>query len=213
MPFYGIIMELRYFRTSREQTTNNVMAHRFVTPGQSRLFLAIRLPEVVKADLAAALAPFKDQKGISVTRTENLHITVHFFGNIDDERVTSLIQTIDSNLQDISTFTLKLDQLVIYPPRRPRMIWASFEHSDQFEELASRFQRSAAEGIHPGDAKEQKPHVTCARFQHFKKMSVPMPFIEPRTITIDQIELWKTLPGKGGVEYSSIASFQLNAPS
>ena len=57
-------------------------------------------------------------------RPETLHLTVHFFGVIDDERVATALEIIAPIARRIAPFVVGLDRLGAFPPRgAPRVLW------------------------------------------------------------------------------------------
>jgi 2'-5' RNA ligase len=175
----------------------------------SRLFLAIPLSAVIRKDLDDLMSVFRGKKGINVTTVENLHITVHFYGNVEDETIQQLTNYISGQLEGLHSFRMQLDQLLYFPPRRIRMIWATFLQSPAFTRLSDLFQQpeSSEENSNP---KEQTPHITCARLKHVSDTTIPLPALQRRIIQVDCIELWKSTSTPTGVKYSPIASFPLS---
>jgi RNA 2',3'-cyclic 3'-phosphodiesterase len=90
-----------------------------------RCFLAVPLAD---AGLAAAQR-LQGELRETVTdvrwaRPETLHLTVHFFGAIDDERVALAVAAVTPIANRTSPFDVVLDRLGAFPPRgAPRVLW------------------------------------------------------------------------------------------
>ena len=64
-----------------------------------RLFLAIDIPENLKEEVAKFQEQFKI-KGIKLVEKENLHITVKFLGEVDEEKLKEILD-LDLSIQPI----------------------------------------------------------------------------------------------------------------
>lgn len=90
-----------------------------------RCFLAVPLAD---AGLAAAQR-LQDELRENVTdvrwaRPETLHLTVHFFGAIDDERAAAALAAVTPIAERTAPFDVVLDRLGAFPPRgAPRVLW------------------------------------------------------------------------------------------
>jgi 2'-5' RNA ligase len=85
-----------------------------------RLFVAVDLPDVVRAALAALAAPLPD---VAWTRPEQLHLTLRFLGDTEEERIPA-IETELAAVR-VEPFVLPVEGTGIFPPRGlPRVLWA-----------------------------------------------------------------------------------------
>ncbi|HEY6469303.1 MAG TPA: RNA 2',3'-cyclic phosphodiesterase [Candidatus Dormibacteraeota bacterium] len=90
-----------------------------------RCFLAVPLAD---AGLAAAQrlqgALRANVTDVRWARPETLHLTVHFFGAIDDARVDAALAAVTPIANRSSPFEVVLDRLGAFPPRgTPRVLW------------------------------------------------------------------------------------------
>jgi RNA 2',3'-cyclic 3'-phosphodiesterase len=90
-----------------------------------RCFLAVPLAD---AGLAAAQrlqsTLREDVTDVRWARPETLHLTVHFFGAIDEERVVPALTAVTPIANRTSPFEVVLDRLGAFPPRgTPRVLW------------------------------------------------------------------------------------------
>jgi 2'-5' RNA ligase len=176
----------------------------------SRLFLAIPIPTDIRNEIADRTAIFRGIKGIRTVPSGNYHVTVFFFGCVEDEQIAFLIRGIQKQLLGHSPFSLQTDTLTLFPKRHPRMIWLSFLANYEFSELAH--------ALHPiakiyweqsDDEKEQVAHITCARIKSRNVQIPQLPTIRQHVIPITYIELWKSVSEKDGVRYEPIHRFTL----
>jgi 2'-5' RNA ligase len=131
-----------------------------------RLFVAIAIPPEIRKALAASKESF-DMPGLSWVREENLHITLLFIGDTEENTIASLEEKL-SALSVLRPFTLLCKEVQPVSRRgKLAMIWASFEESPAFVELATGVSNVLN---HPPDY-TPLPHVTLARVKrgHFIK--------------------------------------------
>jgi RNA 2',3'-cyclic 3'-phosphodiesterase len=61
---------------------------------------------------------------VSWARPETLHLTVHFFGEIDEDRATTALGRVTPVVEGTSPFGVVLDRLGAFPERGiPRVLW------------------------------------------------------------------------------------------
>ena len=129
-----------------------------------RLFLAIELPEQVRQHLVQvqeAIAPQASKA--TLTRPQNLHVTLKFLGEVDERRTVELRES----LAHVSAGEIELaaQRLECFPPRGPvRIIAAGFSTSDAMLLGVRRAieQRCKYLGFE-SETRKYRPHVTLAR--------------------------------------------------
>ncbi len=131
-----------------------------------RGFVAVLLPDAVRARLAATVAELRaDAPGLAWVRAENLHLTLRFLGALDPAALERAREAVRAAATGIRPFTVTLGGLGGFPsPRAPRVVWAGVVTGG--EELgavhAALEAALAAQGI-PAEGRAFHPHVTLAR--------------------------------------------------
>ena len=122
-----------------------------------RLFVAIGLPASATAKLALIQPP--PAAGIRLSRPEQMHLTLHFIGEADFERMATALQTVTAQ-----AFPLTVEGVGQFPPAgRAATLWAGVRNSPELRELhASVAIALAREGFRP-EARRYTPHITLAR--------------------------------------------------
>jgi 2'-5' RNA ligase len=65
-----------------------------------------------------------DVPGVRWARPETLHMTLHFFGAIDDDRVTAALDAVRPAFTAATPFEVAMDRLGFFPEHRsPRVLW------------------------------------------------------------------------------------------
>ncbi len=127
-----------------------------------RLFVAIELPEEVKARLGALSVGVSGARWV---RLENLHLTLRFIGDVDEGR----LQDIDEALGLVRApgFEAALEGVGCFPPRgAPKVIWVGVEKNGALVRLRDKVESALVRtGLAP-EGRKYAPHVTLARPHH-----------------------------------------------
>ncbi|NMC51794.1 RNA 2',3'-cyclic phosphodiesterase [Candidatus Kuenenbacteria bacterium] len=178
-----------------------------------RLFLAIDLPEKMKDELVGWQRNLAGESGVRWTPRENLHITVAFLGDIEEDKIGELIEKVKGALRESKPFKLEFRGVVLAPPRgEPRMIWADFFENREFGELAKMIWLAAGDYVLPeiyNKIGEQKIHVTLARFRQPIYLSVlRQPELSEKIFEVGEIFLMESELTPEGPYYKTIFNFK-----
>ncbi len=184
---------------------------------QKRLFLGIPVPSPIPIYLEASLQPLKvtfpDWKWV---QPDNYHITISFFGSIDDEEIPHLIAIVEPTLSQINPFTISIDSLVFAPPDNDsRMLWAINKHDKDFSKLVSSIESAVISCFTlPNYRKDHKPipHITLARFEpkSINKGDLQLPTIH-NSITVQSCVLFESILTSGNPHYVRYKDFNLHS--
>lgn len=142
-------------------------------------------------------------------RIPNLHLTVYFMGNTNNENFDTIISTILPIINSQEKFTLEFEEICFAPTQKPKMIWAKFHKNNSFTQLVNSIHNSLTSIIPPDKFyyEEPVPHITLARFHPIKEIAtihiVPPP--ELASIPINSCQLWESLSSPNGVKYENAA--------
>ena len=123
-----------------------------------RLFAAIEVPEPIGQDLARL------QTGLPRARwrpLEALHVTLRFFGEIDERRADDL----DAELSRVTSpaFDLVLKGVGEFGEgHMSDAVWAGVEANERLNVLAGRCRSAGERAGVPPEKREYRPHVTLA---------------------------------------------------
>jgi 2'-5' RNA ligase len=135
-----------------------------------RIFVALNLPDQFLDDLVAwQQDAFADRRDLRLLSRYSLHITLVFLGyqaEKDIERIAEL-----SFAEASPPFSLRPEDIVEIPPRRPRLYAIGMEDKDG---MLGRFQSGVAERLQKADLYEPEkrpfwPHLTIARFKQTER--------------------------------------------
>jgi RNA 2',3'-cyclic 3'-phosphodiesterase len=124
----------------------------------ARLFLALWPDDAVRAELAAWRDGWNWPKGATPVRTDRLHMTLHFIGDVPLERIDEVGDALQAAFPP---FELSFGRNALWPHGIAVLepCHAPPELSDLQHALGERLQALAL----PVDARSYKPHVTLAR--------------------------------------------------
>ncbi|HVY84953.1 MAG TPA: RNA 2',3'-cyclic phosphodiesterase [Caulobacterales bacterium] len=179
-----------------------------------RLFAAIALPDDVAERLLAL------QKGVPGAKwrpREALHLTLRFFGEVQEP----LAEELDAFLAEIAArtapFTLQLKAAGSFGGRDPHALWIGAEESPALTKLAAGCERAARKlGLKP-DPHKFTPHVTLAyltgapldRVQSFESR---LGLFQARPFAVERFILYSSWTKKTGPNlYREEAEYALTA--
>lgn len=98
-------------------------------------------------------------------RPETLHLTVHFFGQVDDERAALAIDLVTPLATRASPFDVVLDRLGSFPPRgTPRVLWLGPSREvEPLTDLALECRAVLSAAGFEVDQRRYNPHCTLGR--------------------------------------------------
>ncbi len=162
-----------------------------------RAFIAIDLPEPVRAALAEAQQGFRSAcRDARWTRPEGIHLTLKFLGEISDAQTKQVVEAL-AQIGPLEPFSVEVGGFGFFPQaQRPRVFWAGVAAPPALAELATRVE-SRMEKI--GFAREDRvfaPHLTLARF--------PVPRPQPALVAAAE----KAITSLGKFEASEFFLFE-----
>ncbi|MCS7213542.1 MAG: RNA 2',3'-cyclic phosphodiesterase [Candidatus Calescibacterium sp.] len=91
----------------------------------ARVFIAIKIPEEISEKINQfAKQNFSKIPGIKLVEKENLHITMKFLGEINDEMVPRVSEKIEKSSQLVEPFEISVEEIGVFPSfNTPRVIW------------------------------------------------------------------------------------------
>ena len=132
-----------------------------------RLFVAVDVPEDVKASLTEAIAPFRDRiPGARWTRQVGWHVTLKFLGSTWPRLVEPVKEAVGEAAGSAAPFRAELTELGAFPSaRRARVLWAGLSDPDgRFASVVTSLDGLLEEDFQP-EKRAFTPHLTVARLQ------------------------------------------------
>lgn len=137
-----------------------------------RLFFAIDLPENIKQKLLET-ANQDNSADWRLVNPNNLHITISFLGEINQEFLQDIIQAGQEAIPIFSPISIKINNVSHGPigqNKQKDMIWANIAPNPILEKLKNTLNEKLMENriSFKNDFKKFNPHITLARLQGAK---------------------------------------------
>lgn len=176
-----------------------------------RCFAALALPDGAREALARATKPFRDRGWpVRWVSPAEAHVTLKFYGEVADERVDAIAESLDFAVDGIGPLPLTLAGFGAFPsPEKPRVFFAAVEAPSALELLQDRIETRAESLDHPGEGTIYHPHVTVGRLREGQRVppkDTAALFATPLqdAFTVDRVILFRSVPGPGGAKYTPL---------
>jgi len=182
-----------------------------------RTFIAINLPKEVKNKTLELKNEYNHIPAKWVER-ENVHITLSFLGNLDDNQLIETINIAESVIQNYEPFVLNVKEMGLGPKIPPRLIWLTLDEN----KILSRLNQELEDNIYSLDSykfktKEQRkfiPHITLARIKSFEAKRLNKDSFDIKheldiNFEVNSIEIMESELKKTGPEYIILRSILL----
>ena len=133
-----------------------------------RAYIAIELPKEIKDALGQLQQKLKetgaDVKGVA---TENIHLTLKFLGEINDEQLKKITAILDETARNNNPFQLRINSIGVFPKIDfPRVIWVDVDKGDgESKKIAAQLEEKIAQIGIPKEKRDFSSHITIARVQ------------------------------------------------
>ena len=169
-----------------------------------RLFTAVVLPDDVVAELDAATAPHRDEV-LAWTHPEQWHITLAFYGQVEDARVPELKTRLTRAAKRYPVLSLALDGAGRFDKRT---LWVGCSGDIATLRGIARSAAAAGRRIRASSAEDAfrfRAHVTLARARRpvdLRPYVVPLGAFRSRAWTVDAVALVRSHLGAGAERHS-----------
>ena len=189
---------------------------------QVRSFIAIELPDEVKAGLSQLQAQLKLGKPSSVKWVDpySIHLTIKFLGNIAEDRIPAITRAIEEATKGLSSFQLKVTGLGVFPNlKRVQVAWVGIGGEvDKLAQLQQRIESSLTPLGFTAETRPFTPHLTLARLrdqasaderQRMGQLIASTSFKAAYFIKVASINLMRSQLTREGAIYSRLSSVGL----
>ncbi|MEW6555730.1 MAG: RNA 2',3'-cyclic phosphodiesterase [Elusimicrobiota bacterium] len=182
-----------------------------------RLFVTVGISAENKNRISEVQSALKkNQYDIKWTELGNLHLTLKFLGEVEENKIAEITEKLKNAIADTKKFEIIFYKLGIFPNNRfPRVLWVGVENGEQELKSLSEKIETALEPL--GFEKEKRAfsaHLTLGRFRSPKNNEKLVEIlkkiqIEKMLNSVSEILLIKsTLTPKGPI-YETIKEFKL----
>lgn len=179
-----------------------------------RAFLAFDISSEVKNNLGTFLSPItKESKEIKWVDPQNYHVTLKFFGNIDEAKmVNSISKIVEENISSMKPVTFSCEGIGCFPQwQRPKVIWAGLRgEKEGLIGLQKNLEVAFEKLDFPKEDRDFKMHLTLARIKSLPKERGWLKNLEVASaqkfgeIVVDHVTLYKSQLTKEGPVYTAV---------
>jgi 2'-5' RNA ligase len=133
-----------------------------------RSFLAIELPEPILKKIGEVQGGLRSSHAdVRWTNPEKIHLTLKFFGNIEESRIDPIFKSIEEPIRNTLPFSLKVRGVGAFPHlKNPRVIWIGLvDEKEALTSLQKQLETYLEKiGFQPED-RSFRPHLTLGRMK------------------------------------------------
>ena len=191
-------------------------------PTTIRAFLALPIPEAVKAEIECAQDELRralPKPCARWTKREQFHLTLCFLGNVETTRVAELTDAAGAACRGFPALKLRAERIGCFPDTRfPRVVWVwVHDDADQLAALQKAIGQATVKFAGRQSEKAFTGHVTIARTAEIKKPQAEILAGLARGMTgrffgewtADKVELMRSELSPDGARHSVVAILPL----
>ena len=187
-----------------------------------RIFIAINLPPELKNKLIKLQEEISQYlPNIRWIKPENLHLTLVFLGEIDDQKTQKVCQITKEAVEEIRSFSLNIKGLGAFPePRRMKIIWTGALGDSMLKLLNQVLYRKLTSAGFVLDDRAFTPHLTIGRTKDQKPNKEAVFFVlnkfkdmEFGQVEIQSIDMMESQLKNGGPIYKVVEEIKLKSKS
>jgi len=184
-----------------------------------RCFIGLPLPEEYQQGLRALIDVWKPRlrSRLSWTRPGNWHMTLKFLGEVPEDAVEPIVQSLGEPLG--KSFVLRAGGGGFFPnQQRPRVIWVGARQGgESCRALAREVEQRLAILGWPGRQSAFTPHLTVARIKEaapgppdpWDDLLCALHTAKWPDAPMDRVVLWESLLAPTGPNYRPVGEFRL----
>jgi len=184
-----------------------------------RAFLAIPLPSKVIAEAAKICRRLDEQlRGIRWVRPENMHLTLRFFGDVDEETLDEIEEVMLSVGRLHGPCQASVEGAGAFPSAvRARVFWLGIkdDESGSLRALHANLEKGLEKIGFPAEDRPFTPHLTLGRARH--RLPPARDILEPLSdhscgeLTVDRLVLFESRLQPTGAVYLPLKTVALGA--
>ncbi len=179
------------------------------------MFCAFELSELLRARISQHGETVRDavsDAAASWSRPENIHLTVKFFGNVDQAKVPAISAVAARVVKQFSPIQIAVQKTGVFPrPSRPQVLWIGVEDpSGALLKLQQRLEDGFALEGFPKEDRAFRPHLTIARIRkphnaaRLAQTHIEMNF-NAVDVTLNELILFRSELSSKGSKYTAIS--------
>ncbi len=143
-----------------------------------RTFIGIDLPIEIKENLKELIEKLKKIKEAKPVKVENLHITLKFLGEIEEEKIEKIKEKLEICAKNFNSANVEIKGIGVFPSeKRLRVLWVGTEDNGYLKKLNNKIEEAMEEF---GFEREREfvSHITIARFKSIPNLNLIREILE-----------------------------------
>jgi 2'-5' RNA ligase len=182
-----------------------------------RIFIAIKIvPEDRLLKLISSLRTGLNGERIKWTELENIHLTIAFLGDTEEEKIKSIQKMLIGKCKGFGQFELILRGTGLFRNiSDPRVIWTGIAPSEDLVRLNNDIKNGLGEAGIPIEDRPFNPHLTLGRIKHvgdkssLKTLLDKFSDIEIQKLAVNEVILYESILKQTGPVYKPIGKYNL----
>jgi 2'-5' RNA ligase len=181
-----------------------------------RAFFAIALDPSARRAASALVRALRDRSGgeqVRWVREENLHVTLRFLGNVEADRIGTLLARVGEQTAPLAPFEIRFGAVHAFPsPRKPRVVAVELLPETSLQTLASAVERGVVAAGLPAEERAFRAHLTLGRVRPRKKApDVTGPdTVDADPVSVTEVVLLESELHSSGAKYTPLGSAPLS---
>lgn len=174
-----------------------------------RVFLAFTLTPEFRHNLTDVFEQLPDEllSACRLTKIENLHLTLHFFGAVKAESLLELDAILKIIFKRHHQFDLNFNEIKLFPPHHPRVLALTTTLCEPLSVLTRELKTALKDLGYKTDTRPFVPHITLARLK--KAVNFNRLELSDNILTCEHIELINSTLTAHGPNYQSLRRYSL----
>ncbi len=178
-----------------------------------RAFIAVPLSESVLGGLKVGQEALRET-GINASfpKISSLHITLKFLGEIPEDRISCIHDTLLDRIEGFQEFDVEVRGLGAFPSvSRPRVAWAGLKSGGRLPRLQKEVETAMMDlGFEP-EGRKFSPHITLARIKSSRDLNLSAALLESMKdfemgkTPVRSVRLYQSILNPGGAVHKMLA--------
>ena len=181
-----------------------------------RAFIAVNLAPAVGEEIAKIQSVLKKAQGdVRWTRTESMHLTLTFLGDIIHAQVEPILVALRNALGDQPLLHVRAHDLGAFPSlKRPKVLWAGLS-GEGLAELQEKVESALVRLDFPREERGFTPHLTLGRVRSLRGWKQVLAVIKKYEhvqfgeSVVDHVTLYQSTLRPDGAVYSPLGTVPL----
>jgi 2'-5' RNA ligase len=183
-----------------------------------RVFAAIKIePGDSLLKMITSLRSTLERERIKWVDPENIHLTMAFLGDTDDERITVADIALRKKCCGSGKFTFSLTGAGVFKNfRDPRVLWTGIEECERLINLNDQIMKGLKDVGFQLEDRPFKPHITLGRIKFLRDTGLLESAVKRysgihfQKVSVDEVKLFESILRPAGPVYKVLSKYRLS---